>query len=610
MKKLLIFAAASVLVLSCGKVQPFAPGPGQGDNPPGEEQEATTPASGIDPTLPMPDDGDILNESDFSQSITVTWNGESAVIENNSSLAASASAGNVVIGEKDAEGQKVKITLKGKSSNGSLTIYNGYKNSEEDNTRKRVFLSLAGVELTSAGRPAINIQSAKTVYIKTEPSTSNVLGDSPEYTSIPEGEDAKACLFSEAQLAFSGEGTLTVKGNYKHAIASDDYIDILGGTITVTDAKEHGIKANDNIFVQGGNINVNTSGTAGKALNSDGNIVILSGNLVLKTSGGGMYDTTEKDTSAASCIKADLNVGIGGNTVVSCTSSGAGGKGINCANLIASGGSVTVKTSGAAYTYSSSHSYPKAIKASNDIKIKGGIFEVSTTGNKAEGMEAKGNIVIDEGKIAITAKDDAVNAGGTITQNGGYLYAYSTGNDGIDSNYKGTGAICINGGVMMGHSTNSPEEGLDADAANRISIKGGVVFTSGGKQSNSGSPVCGQPCLEILGSSLTAGFFTVTDASGNVIMSCKVPRAISNNCSYVSSSLFSSGTTYNYGVISSAPSNPDTYWYGYYYSGGTASVGSTSFTAGTGYTSVGTNTGDNPGVNPPGGNPGGNRPPR
>lgn len=49
-------------------------------------------------------------------------------------------------------------------------------------------------------------------------------------------EDQKSTLFSEGQLEFSGKGILTVKSNLKHAICSDDYIDIQGGSITVSGA--------------------------------------------------------------------------------------------------------------------------------------------------------------------------------------------------------------------------------------------------------------------------------------------------------------------------------------------------------------------------------------
>jgi len=84
--------------------------------------------------------------------------------------------------------------------------------------------------------------------------------------------------------------------------------------------------------------------------------------------------------------------------------------------------------------------------------------------------------------------------------------------------------------------------------------------------------------------SISAGYFAVTNASGSVIMECYVPRSMSQNYSYIVSDKMSSGTTYYYGTTSSAPSSASDSWttsysYGYYYYGGTISKPSGSFTA-------------------------------
>ena len=156
---------------------------------------------------------------------------------------------------------------------------------------------------------------------------------------------------------------------------------------------------------------------------------------------------------------------------------------------------------------------------------------------------------------------------------------------GRESNYGKSGAITITDGVVIAHGAKSPEEGLDCDNNAYIVFKGGTVFSSGGQQGQSGSsPSCSQPVYYLQSYSLTSGYFTVTDSSSKVIMAVKVPRALSGCYSFITSSSMSSGTTYKYGVNSAAPSGPTTSWGGYYYSGGTASVSSGSWTAGSGYT--------------------------
>ncbi len=59
--------------------------------------------------------------------------------------------------------------------------------------------------------------------------------------------------------------------------------------------------------------------------------------------------------------------------------------------------------------------------------------------------------------IAALCYDDCMNASNSIVINGGSIYCYSSGNDGIDSN----GTLTITGGVVIASGTTSPEDGFD-----------------------------------------------------------------------------------------------------------------------------------------------------
>ena len=121
--------------------------------------------------------------------------------------------------------------LNGTTTNGSFKVY----------SEKKFKLSLAGVSILNPVGAAINIQSSKRVFVVCADETTNVLTDGSSYTATTDGEDMKACLFSEGQLIFSGGGSLTVTGNYKHAITSDDYVRFRSGcNITVVSAKKDG----------------------------------------------------------------------------------------------------------------------------------------------------------------------------------------------------------------------------------------------------------------------------------------------------------------------------------------------------------------------------------
>mgnify|MGYP000429392373 CR=1 FL=1 len=76
-------------------------------------------------------------------------------------------------------------------------------------------LRLRTYSLTNGSGAAINIQSGKRVFVELKAGTENNLTDASAYSTV-DGEDEKACFFSEGQLIFSGTGALTVTGNYKH----------------------------------------------------------------------------------------------------------------------------------------------------------------------------------------------------------------------------------------------------------------------------------------------------------------------------------------------------------------------------------------------------------
>ena len=64
---------------------------------------------------------------------------------------------------------------------------------------------------------------------------SNTLSDGASYTTTPEDEDEKAAFFSEGQLVFSGDGSLTVHATGKAGITSDDYVRFMAApTVKVT----------------------------------------------------------------------------------------------------------------------------------------------------------------------------------------------------------------------------------------------------------------------------------------------------------------------------------------------------------------------------------------
>ena len=65
----------------------------------------------------------------------------------------------------------------------------------------------------------------------------------------------------------------------------------------------------------------------------------------------------------------------------------------------------------------------------------------ATGGEGSEGIESKSVLTVNEGTVAVLCYDDCMNASNSIVLNGGNIYCYSSGNDGIDSN----GTLTITG---------------------------------------------------------------------------------------------------------------------------------------------------------------------
>lgn len=144
------------------------------------------------------------------------------------------------------------------------------------NADDKVKLRLSGASITSSDGPAIFFDNAEKAFITITEDTENFLEDSEQYTS----EDADAALFSNDDLEIKGNGSLTVTGNYKHGIASDDDLSVENGNITVN-SYEHSIKVNDTLSVIGGTLTLNAK--TGKGMKAEKELVIDDGDINIVT---------------------------------------------------------------------------------------------------------------------------------------------------------------------------------------------------------------------------------------------------------------------------------------------------------------------------------------
>jgi hypothetical protein len=253
------------------------------------------------------------------------------------------------------------ITLTGSTTSGSLIVY----------SQKKYGITLNGVSITNPQGPAINNQCGKSLHVTLADGTVNTLTDGASYAES--SIDQKGVLFSEGQIYFLGTGTLQVNGNAKNGIASDDYIVIEGGTIKVDVAEtgSNGIKVNDGFTISGGVLGINVKADGARGIKSDAQVEIQGGETTITTKGDCLIETTDgvRDTASAAGVKCDgVFLMTAGKLTV--TSTGDGGKGINCADTVKfEGGTLVANTTG-----SNDEGKPKAVKGDKGIIVSGGSF--------------------------------------------------------------------------------------------------------------------------------------------------------------------------------------------------------------------------------------------
>lgn len=449
MKKILWLVLTVVGMAACTEYNAPTNNSGTTDSGSGEANDTT--------------DNDVTNQV-WSDTLYISWSGSNATVTGAiDSITVTNENGYVTV--NSAVTRLVTYILSGNGT-GQISIYGSIKQQ----------IVLNGLTLTCSDGPAINNQCHKKCYVVVN--GTNSLTDGSSYASST--EDRKAAFFSEGQLIFSGSGTLTVKGNYKHAIASDDYIHLTSEAGTfVLNAASDGLHANDAMYINGGTTTI-TAGSDG--VQCDSTITIAGGALTITADADGIQSDT-------------TNIVISGGEI---TITKAGDKGI-----VAFG---DVNISGGTIRVTSQYKCIKAGKKENNTIISAGNITISdgdiqlictgtsTSGGRGgwggssssdsstpEGMEAKGTITISGGKVYVQSSDDAINAAGDLTISGGCVMAYSTSNNGIDSN----GNTYITGGVVYAIGSSSPEVAIDAntEGGKKLYVQGGTIVAIGGLES-------------------------------------------------------------------------------------------------------------------------------
>lgn len=474
---------------------------------------------------------DLTVSSDDSDYSAITSEGT----ETGSITTSISDSGLISVTDSSLKGNNLKLVLSGTASGKSLFITANKNNS--------VGIYLNSVSLTGADYPCIEMDNKNPVYLVAE--GTNSFTDSRSYgRDYSSTSSKKGSIYTKGPLIMSGSGSITVTEGYKHAFYSKDYIQVNSGSYTVNSTGRNAFQAANAFVMNGGSISI--SGRGSHTNNQSRGIIVE----------GWDYDT---DDEKANEYPGEGYIVINGGSITSSTVS----KGISAKWDI---------DEDAASTDTSDDPYPFVL-------ITGGKLSITTTGTpqdesygyytftdadgasvsektklSPEGIEGKQALFITGGIVEVTTTDDCINVSrdtsgykGKVEIYGGNIFAYSSGNDSIDSN----GTLTIAGGIIVALTSTTPECAFDCDS-NTFAITGGLLAGIGtNNYSAPTSSACSQSTLVLSGNYFGSGntSFALEDSSGSPVFAYTIPEIYgsSSNSSYImilSSPKIQTGTSY------------------------------------------------------------------
>jgi hypothetical protein len=455
---------------------------------------------------------------DETTEVLITYDGDRATIVNPyafEGLTITTDGADVTV--NNTVEQKFTYRLTGTTTTGSFKVYSVYQQE----------IVLDNVSLTNDNGSAINVQGKK-ASISVKKGTESTLCDSKKYNT-PEGEDEKGTIFSEGNLEFSGKGTLNITANNKHAIVSDNHVEIKNITINIVSASSDGIHANDYVSIgtdgandacaitmtniggdavdcddagyftmSGGKLTATVSGDANKGIKASGGAVTISGGSIdLTMSGNSTIKKNEPSYCSGIKCGTDFNM-TGGDITI--RSTGTAGKGISIdGNGKVTAGTIDIEVAGAGGTYtttsSTTDSYSATcITADGNLDLIGGTYTLNTTSAASGGKCIKVDGVLTIGDetagptITATTRGSQFQVSGSSSgsSNGGRPGGFGWGGNwggggGANADYcnpkvvKAIGNLIVNNGTLKLNATTSTEGGEGLESKATLTINGGDI---------------------------------------------------------------------------------------------------------------------------------------
>ncbi|WP_186892877.1 carbohydrate-binding domain-containing protein [Acetobacterium malicum] len=369
----------------------------------------------------------------------------------------------------------------------------------ETTDTEKVQLVLNGVTIHNSNSAPIYLKSANKVFITLADGTTNTLTDGTEYIQTDDNT-VDAVIFSKADLAINGSGTLNITANYKHGIVSKDDLVITDGIFNIESVKA-GLNGKDALKIKDGIFNISSS--AGKGLTSK----------------------HDSDTT-----KGYVYIAGGTFNIANCT------EGIEGTAIVIEGGDIDVTaTDDGLNAASETTTDTETTETTETAQIPGG-GQTPAGGGGMMAADTNAYISIAGGTIRLNATGDGIDSNGDLYISGGTLYVDGPTSDGDGAmDYDGSadvsgGNIVIVGssGMAQSFSTTSTQASIlynltsKIAAGTEISLKdsSGKVLVSYTPEKAYQSVVISTPAMSV-GSTytLTAGSQTIAIEQTTIVTS-------------------------------------------------------------------------------------------
>ena len=398
--------------------------------------------------------------------------------------------------------------ISGSLSDGDIVIEAG----DED----KLQVVFDGVSVTNSDGPALMVENADKVFVTLAEGSKNSLADGSNYDLAGDDDNRDATLFSRDDITINGTGSLSIAGNYSHAVVSKDDLVIAGATIDVT-SREDGFQGKDCLKVTEANITVN-AGDDG--LKSDAYVYIKDGNIDVQTCYEGYEGEKVIIDGGTHSILADDDA-------------------INAALSDSSSSTTTGTSFGGAPAATTGVSFGGAPSGMNDGtqgSSKGGNMNRGFDGNMGDGSNGNTGRGMNGGMGGMGGGMPASSNECLIQINGGTL-TLSAVHDALDSN----GNIEINGGLVLVCGPNSGMDGaMDYDIS--AQVNGGTVLMTGSVANTRGLDQSAQAWTIASVQGAKGSNVALLDASGNEVASLTATQPFASV--FASSSEIPSGSSF------------------------------------------------------------------